>query len=64
MTDQATLFDPASTQPQQCSVCHAWKQPDDVKAPRCHFDIAREDYTRRPAGCLNAHDPRYAPIAF
>ena len=64
MTGQ--LFDPATTTDRVCPVetCGAKLASQHDKSGDCDYDHCREDYRKRPAGCLNAHDPRYADLPF
>ena len=62
MSEQPALFPADKTTDQQCQVCGAVRRYDQDKAPACQFDIERDG--KRPRGCLNAHDPRYADLPF
>ena len=59
-----TLFDPSTTTETACQVCGATRLPGHDKADGCWVDEKRAqgDYERRPANCLNAYDPEFAPF--
>lgn len=62
MTDAPSLFPVDRTVDTECPVCGAVRAAGEDKTARCAYDADREG--RRPTGCLNAHDPNHAPIAF
>lgn len=64
MDAQPALFDVDRTQDTRCPVCGATRPAGEHQAADCEFDRDREPRARRPAACLNAHQPEHAPIPY
>lgn len=64
MSEQRALFDATRTVPVRCPVCHTIRDAGEDRAPGCDIDRDRQNGTwqRRPAGCLNQHNPETAPF--
>jgi hypothetical protein len=64
MVNQNALFDVKRLGPIECPVCGATRNPDEDKAVACTADRDRDQYPRRPVGCLNTHQPEHADIPY
>jgi len=62
MTDPQPLFPVDQTPDTVCPVCAAVRAAGEPKTSQYAYEKHRDG--RRPAGCLNAHDPRYADLPF
>ena len=66
IANQRPLFDVDRTTDTRCPLpgCHAIRYAGEQRTVSCEYELVTSyiEGTRRPKGCLNAHDPAHAPF--